>query len=59
MQDRPAPRVGYQDPLVVIQDGLLVIRRYYVPTGAKGIRLVVIAGIPSSTGAPGGTGQRR
>ena len=42
MQDRPAPSAGYQDPLISIQDGELVIRRYYFPTGAKRIRLAEI-----------------
>jgi hypothetical protein len=42
MQDRPAPRAGYQDPLVSIQDGELVIRRYYFPTRPKRIRLAGI-----------------
>jgi len=51
MQDRPAPSAGYQDPLIRIQDGELVIRRYYFPTGTKRIRL---AGIGVSSRAPGG-----
>jgi hypothetical protein len=42
MQDRPAPSAGYQDPLIRIQDGELVIRRYYFPTGAKRIWLAAI-----------------
>jgi hypothetical protein len=42
MQDRPAPSAGYQDPLIRIQNGELVIRQYYFPTGAKHIRLAAI-----------------
>lgn len=45
MQDRPAPSAGYQDPLIGIQDGELVIRRYYFPTGTKRIPLAGITGV--------------
>ena len=42
MHHRPAGGTGYQDPLIAIQDGTLVIRRYYFPTGTKRIRLAGI-----------------
>jgi hypothetical protein len=42
MQHRPAGGATYQDSLIVIGDGTLVIRRYYFPTGAKRIRLAEI-----------------
>jgi hypothetical protein len=69
MRDRPTGSAGYQDPLISIRGGELVIRRYYFPTGAKRIRLAAISGVqqyamtkatgvPTSTGAPGGAGQR-
>jgi hypothetical protein len=45
MQHRPAEGAGYHDPLIAIQDGELVIRRYYFPTGAKRIRLAAITGV--------------
>jgi hypothetical protein len=45
MQHRPAEGAGYHDPLVSIQDGELVIRRYYFPTGAKRIRMASISGV--------------
>lgn len=56
MQDRPAPRAGYQDPLVSIQDGELVIRRYYFPTRPKRIRL---AGITRGGGVRHDQGHRQ
>jgi hypothetical protein len=45
MQDQPRGSAGYQDPLISIQDGTLVIRRYYFPTGTKHIRLASISGV--------------
>jgi hypothetical protein len=42
MQDRRAGPAGYRDPLISIQDGTLVIRRYHFPTGTKRIRLAEI-----------------
>jgi len=42
MRDRRAGPAGYQDPLISIQEGTLVIRRYYFPTGTKRIRLAAI-----------------
>jgi hypothetical protein len=45
MRDRPTGSAGYQDPLISICGGELVIRRYYFPTGAKRIRLAAISGV--------------
>jgi hypothetical protein len=42
MQHRQAGGATYQDSLIAIQDGTLVIRRYYFPTGTKRIRLAAI-----------------
>jgi hypothetical protein len=45
MQHQPAGGTSYQDPLISIQDGTLMIRRYYFPTGTKRIRLAAITGV--------------
>jgi hypothetical protein len=45
MQHRPAEGATYQDSLIAIQDGTLVIRRYYFPTGTKHIRLAAVTGV--------------
>jgi hypothetical protein len=42
MQDRRTGPAGYQDPVISIRDGELVIRRYYFPTGSKRVRLAAI-----------------
>jgi hypothetical protein len=44
MKNHRAGSASYQDPLVAIQHGTLVIRRYYFPTGVKRIRLEAISG---------------
>jgi hypothetical protein len=50
MKNHRAGSASYQDPLVAIQHGTLVIRRYYFPTGVKRIRLEAISGAkPRST----------
>lgn len=64
MQDRPAGGARYQDPLVLLQDGTLTIRRYYLPTGARPVvtpddpgpfrAAMVAAGIHVSSRAPDG-----
>lgn len=45
MQHQPAGGATYQDSLIAIRDGTLVIRRYYFPTGTKHIRLAAITGV--------------
>ena len=45
MQDRSKGSAGYQDPLISVQDGTLMIRRYYFPTGTKRIPLPMITGV--------------
>jgi len=40
-----AGTASYQDPLILIRDGTLTIQRYYLPTGAKRIRLTAIVGV--------------
>jgi hypothetical protein len=35
MQHPPVGGTGYQDPLIAIHEGTLVIRRYYFPAGAS------------------------
>jgi hypothetical protein len=45
MQHQPAGGATYQDSLIAIRDGRLVIRRYYFPTGTKRIRLASITGV--------------
>jgi hypothetical protein len=45
MQHPPVGGTSYQDPLIAIRDGTLVIRRYYFPTGTKRIRLAKITGV--------------
>ncbi len=44
-----APRIGWNcqlpGPLILIRDGTLTIQRYYLPTGAKRIRLTAIVGV--------------
>jgi len=40
-----AGNASYQDPLILIGDGTLTIQRYYLPAGAKRIRLTAIVGV--------------
>ena len=45
MQHQPAGGATYQDSLIAIRDGTLVIRRYYFPTGTRRVRLATITGV--------------